>query len=257
MTHISSDGNWIRSWQVPVTIQGRRQEQIEATLGEEIAKIVDYAATHRLPIIIENLDFSKKKSEMNSRGTNQMLSHFAYSKFAAMMHSRCHKSGIELISVNPAYTSVIGKYKFSLGFGLSSHCSAAMAIARRGLTRPKYRGSHLKKKFNQSFSERLRMKAKSAFDLPARIGKIRNDSMHVWSDWGRLSKMARKVDSENYRSLGRQRPERSSGEFISSVLIRFESESPRKVRKSEATNVSSSPHVSREDRSPGVNDSAA
>jgi IS605 OrfB family transposase len=260
MTHISSDGNWIHSWQVPVIIQGRTQEQIEATFGEEIAKIVEYATINQLPIVIEDLDFSKKKSEMNSRGTNRMLSHFAYSKFASMILSRCHKKGVELKQVNPAYTSVIGKYKFSLGYGLSSHCSAAMAIARRGFVKQEIAVSDskkIKKKFNKGFSERFRMKAKSAFDLPARIGKIRNDSKHVWSDWSRLSKMARKVDSENYQSFGRQRPERSSGEFISSVLTRMESEPPRKVRKYKAKNVSSSPHVSREDRLPGANGSAA
>ncbi|MEO7164432.1 MAG: IS200/IS605 family accessory protein TnpB-related protein, partial [Bdellovibrionia bacterium] len=189
MTRVSSDGNWIQSWQVPVVIQGRTQEQIEATLGDEIAKIVGYAAVNQLPIIIENLDFSEKKSEMNSRGTNRMLSHFAYSKFANMIHSKCYKSGIELKKVNPAYTSVIGKHKFSLGYGLSSHCAAAMAIARRGFVREKNKVSNAKKKLNNSFSERLRMKAKSAFDLPARIGKIRTESKHVWSDWGRLSQM--------------------------------------------------------------------
>jgi IS605 OrfB family transposase len=252
ITHISGDGNLIRSWQVPVLIQGRTKRQIEATYGEEIAKIVEYAVLNQLPVIIEELDFSKKKSEMNTRGTNRMLSQFAYSQFAKMIHSRCHKRGVKLKYVNPAYTSVIGKFKFALGYGLSSHCSAAMAIARRGFIRQKYRIKDIKKKLNQGFSERLRMKAKSAFELPARIEKIRNDSKHVWSDWSRLSKMAKKVDSENYRSFGRQRPERSSGEFISSVLSRLESEPPRKVRKYEAANVNSPPRVSREDRLPGV-----
>ena len=88
----------------------------------------------------------------------------------------------------------------------------------------------------------------------ARMVKIRNESKHIWSDWCRLSKMAKKVDSENYQSLGRQRPERSSGEFISSVLVRFESGAIRKVQKNEAVSVSSFPHVSREDRLPGVHD---
>jgi IS605 OrfB family transposase len=152
MTHISGDGNLIRSWQVPVVIQGRTKEQIEATFGEEIAKIVEYAAIYGLPTIIEDLDFSKKKSEMNTRRKNRMLSYFAYSQFAKMIHSRCYKHGVELIPVNPAYTSVIGKYKFSLGFGLSSHCSAAMVIARRGFIRQKYRTAHSKKKLNQGFS---------------------------------------------------------------------------------------------------------
>lgn len=73
----------------------------------------------------------------------------------------------------------------------------------------------------------------------------------------RLSKMAKKVDCENYQAFGRQRPERSSGEFISSVLTRFEVEPPRKVRKSKAANENSPPYVSREDRSSGAHDSIA
>jgi IS605 OrfB family transposase len=252
MTQITADGNYAKSWQVGVAIQGRTHEQISATLGQEIAKIVEHAKANQLPIVIESLDFSKKKSEMNSRGTNRMLSHFAYSKFESMISSSCLRNGVELKRVNPAYTSIIGKFKFSLGYGLSSHCAAAFAIARRGFIKQKAEASS-PKNFKQGFSERLRMKAKSAFELPARIAKIRNESRHVWSDWSRLSQMAKKIDRENYQSFGRQRPERTSGEFISSVLARLESKSLRKVRKNEATYVSLSPHVNcREDRLPGV-----
>jgi hypothetical protein len=35
--------------------------------------------------------------------------------------------------VNPAYTSVIGRNKFSCRYGLSSHSAAALVIARRSL----------------------------------------------------------------------------------------------------------------------------
>jgi IS605 OrfB family transposase len=135
LAHISNDGNLVHSWQVPILIQGKSQSQIKATLGQEIAKIVDYAVDHNLPMIIENLDFSKKKTELRSRRMNRMLSHFAYSQFEKMISSRCHKNGVQLRRVNPAYTSVIGLFKFSIGHGLSSHCAAAMTIARRGFPR--------------------------------------------------------------------------------------------------------------------------
>ena len=42
-------------------------------------------------------------------------------------------AGIELISVNPAYTSQIGHHKFMKKYGISSHESAALVIGRRVL----------------------------------------------------------------------------------------------------------------------------
>jgi len=37
------------------------------------------------------------------------LSHFAYASFHALLVSRAAREGVEVIEVNPAYTSVIGK----------------------------------------------------------------------------------------------------------------------------------------------------
>ena len=42
----------------------------------------------------------------------KMLSGFAYSTYQSMLQSKCEMAGIELISVNPAYTSQIGHHKF-------------------------------------------------------------------------------------------------------------------------------------------------
>jgi hypothetical protein len=67
--------------------------------------------------------------------------------------------------------------------------------------------------------------------------------------------MAKKIDEKNYRSSGRQRPERTSGEFISSVISQLEIELLRKVQKSEAVKNTSPPHGNcQEDRLPGVID---
>ena len=131
-----------------------------------------------------------------------MLSQFAYSQFYALIKAQCYRAGVELILVNPAYTSIIGKEKFSEGYGLSSHMAAAMAIARRGL----------------GFGERLRKKAQVRSPLPVQ----RNRRRHVWSDWRRLSRKAaekyklnkRKVSSHQHRS------ERLRGDQKSSSVTR-------------------------------------
>ena len=63
----------------------------------------------------------------------KLLSGFAYSTYQSMLQSKCEMAGIELISVNPAYTSQIGHHKFMKKYGISSHKSAALVIGRKCL----------------------------------------------------------------------------------------------------------------------------
>lgn len=193
VSEIDSYGNYKASWQVPIRLRGRTSDQIEATLGEEIAKLVIHAKEQRIPIVVEDLDFENKKLQLRSRGMNRMLSQFCYSLFDSMITARCFREGVILVHVNPAYTSVIGKVKFSRGYGLSTHMGAAIAIARRGL----------------DFGECLRAKTKERLRLP-----VRNRRKHIWSDWRQLNP---KVFPEEYISReDRQRPERTQSEKSSS-----------------------------------------
>jgi IS605 OrfB family transposase len=194
LTHIGTDGNLIHSWQIDLTLRGRSSHQIQATLGEAVAQCVQYARTHQIPVVIEKLDFEKKKEELRSRHLNRMLSQFAYSAFSKLMTAQCYRAGVELIEVNPAYTSVIGKFKFSEGYGISTHMAAAMAIARRGL----------------DFGERLRTKTQNRSPLPAR-----NRGRHVWLDWARLSREARRRKKAPSR---RPRSKRTRGDRRSSSV---------------------------------------
>jgi IS605 OrfB family transposase len=87
------------------------------------------------PLVIERLDFSAKKATLKEQGVkySRMLSSFAYSKFSELLSARAAKFGIEIIRVNPAYSSVIGLTKFMRMYGLSSDTAAALVLARRGL----------------------------------------------------------------------------------------------------------------------------
>ena len=62
-----------------------------------------------------------------------MLSSLSYRKIIQSVHSRAIRHGVEVIDVNPAYTSLIGRIKYAVLYGLTIHASAALAIARRGL----------------------------------------------------------------------------------------------------------------------------
>lgn len=62
-----------------------------------------------------------------------MINSFPYSKFETMLKQRALKMGVELIKINPSYTSIIGQFKFMKKYGLSSHGAAACMIARKGM----------------------------------------------------------------------------------------------------------------------------
>ena len=63
------------------------------------------------PLVIENLNFSKKRDllEGESPGRSRMLSSFAYGRIKTYFLSRGYREGVEVIEVNPAYSSVMGR----------------------------------------------------------------------------------------------------------------------------------------------------
>ncbi|NEP01188.1 MAG: hypothetical protein F6K58_21515 [Symploca sp. SIO2E9] len=105
---------------------------------------------------------------------SRMLSNFAYTKEAQMLESRCNRWGIQLIQVNPAYSSLIGLTKFMRQYGLSSDTAAALALARRALYK----------------SERI----------PASygIGIPEDRPKHVWSYWNCVGKKLKGVPRHRF-----------------------------------------------------------
>ena len=171
MNRIDASGNPVDHWDIPWTLSGRTEDQAKAEIGDAVRGVVLYAREKGVPVAIEGLDFLDKKREDRGARGNAMLSAFAYAAFAQMIRGRCAREGVELIEVNPAFTSVIGQGKFARGYGLSVHRAAACAIARRAL----------------HFGERLRTRsAGTAFALPEW-----NRTRHVWYNWGRWAKAQR------------------------------------------------------------------
>ena len=182
VARIDRCGNPVEHFDRPWCVRGRTEKQIKAAIGDEVRYAVLHAKRRRVPIGIERLDLATKKAHNLGPGANRMLSAFSYSAFAQMIRGRCAREGVELIEVNPAFTSVIGRGKFAKGYGLSVHRAAACAIARRAL----------------HFGERLRTRsARSALALPAR-----NRARHVWHDWGRWAKAQRPRRSHSPKPKG-------------------------------------------------------
>ena len=62
---------------------------------------------------------------------NEMLHSLAYSNFSEFIKRACFKHNIHLSEVNPAYTSIIGKEKYSESKKLNVHTAASYVIGRR------------------------------------------------------------------------------------------------------------------------------
>lgn len=160
------EGNLKDKGQIRLNLNDRSTEQIEATLGNAVKQLVDIASHYGCPIVVEQLDFSKKKTQMKEQGVrySRMLSNFSYAKFLELIDSRTQRFGIELIQLNPAYSSFIGMVKFMPMYGLSSDTAAAFVLARRAIR----------------FIERV----------PANLARFlpEDRSRHSWSFWNSLKK---------------------------------------------------------------------
>ena len=97
-----------------------------------------------------------------------------YGKIKACFLSRGQREGVEIHQVNPAFSSVIGRVKFTERYGLSVYQAADMVLARRLLgcseliprrwVAPVGNGVHV------------------AFTAP-----VRKRVKHVWTYWGAIS----------------------------------------------------------------------
>ncbi len=177
MVEIDATGNLVSNRSYCFDLRNKTSQQSEAILGDHIASICDHAVQTGKSICHETLDFRVKKSALREHGGPayaRMLSSFAYSKFQDLLQSRAKKLGVELCPQNPAYSSVIGHYKYHSYKRLSSHEKAAFVLARRGLRlseRPK------------SSDARLRTVSICDGDVTAFEKKMR--SRHIWSYWSR------------------------------------------------------------------------
>lgn len=139
---INDDGNPIGHWSIPLALRGKTSTQREAIIGDAITKVIEIAHKHNARIVLESLDFSKKKREMGEAGKRRtqfekkyarMLSSFAYKQISVAIMRSAGRHAISACHVNPAYTSLIGEINYARRYGLTRHQSAAIAIARRAM----------------------------------------------------------------------------------------------------------------------------
>ena len=152
--------------------QGLPKGKMKAQLTEVSLELAALATRFKCPVVCERLDFQAKKAQLKELSSKlaRMLSGWAYAEFFKQLGSILANRGIELKTVNPAFTSLIGLVKYLKQYGISSGVAAAIIIARRGMR----------------LSERLPKSLKTS-SIKAKLSV--NERMHSWSYWLQLNKL--------------------------------------------------------------------
>ena len=111
----------------------------QSDLENCISKILKRSLETGKDVCFEDLNFKDTKSKTMKGNTdkgkkyNDMLHSLAYSLYDKLITNMAFRNKIEIIKINPAWTSWIAKNKFCKRMKLNIHNGAAFVIARRGL----------------------------------------------------------------------------------------------------------------------------
>jgi len=132
---VSKDGN-LENYQAIslhelLDVSSEKRQYLEWQIAH---KIIEIAKKENKAIAIENLD----KLPNGRRGDGfaklrSRLQKWSYKRLLEKIEILAKRNGIEIRKVNPAYTSVIGKLKYSPMLGIDKDVAGAYVIARRGL----------------------------------------------------------------------------------------------------------------------------
>jgi IS605 OrfB family transposase len=130
LTEINEHGNlqshvFLKNDRIQFASTGKRDYDIK----QMAVKIVSIAVQTGKPIVLEQLNFKNKK---RSKKFNRMSHNFIHRKMIEAIKSCALKSGVEVIEVPAAYTSIVGKLKYQDMYSLSIHNAAALVIGRLG-----------------------------------------------------------------------------------------------------------------------------
>lgn len=134
ISEIDNKGNLIDFKTIPYKIDGTSKEN-ELSLQSALKQIGELVSSKNKVLVIEKINTknSKVKSTYKSKVLNRIFHTLPYDKYLHITHYLGLKYGFDVIEINPALTSVIGKYKYAYKKKLNTHISASFVIARRGM----------------------------------------------------------------------------------------------------------------------------
>ncbi len=173
--NVSADGNLVEAKTfINTRILYGNTNKRDYDIGCLVKKVINYAKEQDKGIVFENLEFKKDKS--GSRQWKRMQSNFVWRKFLTLLERKCIEHGIQYKKVNPAFTSIIGKYKYRWMHKVSIHESAAYVIGRRCL------GYNEKLSFYKQNTGRVKAEV-----IKTLAGKYEGKRVHSWVMWKHLN----------------------------------------------------------------------
>jgi IS605 OrfB family transposase len=131
----SKDGNLEKYQSINLSelleVNSEKRQYLEWQIAHKIIKI---AREENKAIAIENLEkLPKGKRGDGFAKLRVRLQKWSYKRLLNKIEILAKRNGIEIIKVNPAYTSVIGKLKYAPQYNIDKDIAGAYVIARRGL----------------------------------------------------------------------------------------------------------------------------
>lgn len=135
LADIDKEGNLLESKVIHFDIANKSSGAITDTIGRVMSEVGAYVEAKNKVLIIEKIDTSRSKHGMRYGNSirNQRAGVFAYNKMTGCLHNQAYKRSFDIIQINPAYTSQIGKFLYMKQYGLSIHQAAAYCIGLKGL----------------------------------------------------------------------------------------------------------------------------
>jgi IS605 OrfB family transposase len=135
LAYVPTDGNLEKFERIDLReMEGKTKNQREHISWHIARQVVERALESGKAIVMEDL----QKVPKGRRGDGlaklrRKLHRWAYRSVLEKIEVYARRMGIQLIKVNPAYTSIIGKLKYSPMLGIDKDVAGAYVIGRRGL----------------------------------------------------------------------------------------------------------------------------
>jgi IS605 OrfB family transposase len=135
LVHTAKDGNLEKYERISLDklLEGSSEKR-ECLSWQTAHQAVEIAKRERKAIVVENLEkLPKGKRGDGLPKLRQRLQKWIYKGLLQKIEIAARRSGIQVIKVNPAYTSIIGKLKYAPLYNIDKDTAGAYVIARRGL----------------------------------------------------------------------------------------------------------------------------
>jgi len=135
LVHTTKDGNLEKYERINLDKLLEGNSEKREYLSWQVAhQVVEIAKRERKAIVVENLEkLPKGKRGDGMPKLRQRLQKWIYKALLQKIDIASKRNGIQVIKVNPTYTSIIGKLKYAPLYNIDKDTAGAYVIARRGL----------------------------------------------------------------------------------------------------------------------------